>query len=134
MPICYTCGDPLDRRDRCINLDCEEYSQPPCEHPQGRWLECMVLDCPDRYRDRCGPEPQTFCEYCEYFAEPDGTCCDDECPSQDPEFMALIEAHWAVRDGLVRPEGGLTEMGERHKGWLKGRVPAYMTKEVETKA
>ena len=72
----------------------------------------MALDCPDRYRNKCSPEPETFCDYCEYLAEFDRTCCDDKRPSHDPEFAALVDAHWAARDGLVRPEGRLTEMGE----------------------
>ena len=133
---CLWCGRVLGEEGICQNLECEAYPQGESLHSH---LEdkkvCLDVWCHDNhgYMDI---QSQRACWYCEYTADGEGICDDDECPAHITEFNPpepdpdnpsdsgdrITPNHWLVRDGLVNEDGSLTAIGQQCEGWIAQRI------------
>ena len=137
MYECIHCGGGLDHLSVCVNPDCLVYPEGDLMHSHiPERILCTDEHCPE-HKYTLGAERQLHCGYCHYTAGYDGSCDDDQCPSHHPDFDPREEepwestgaehepgpGHWLVKDGLVRPDGTLTEIGKEHEEWVMERMP-----------
>lgn len=136
---CLWCGTELGPEGVCPNTGCQAYPKGDSlhSHLEDRAL-CLDVWCHENsgFMDI---QRQRACSYCENYADYDGVCDDDECPTHLLEFNppepgeathghtdALAPGHWMVQDGLLNEDGSLTPVGQQCESWVMQRLPTDM--------